>query len=1257
MKKFLLITGYIFAGFILCFYLAFLFVLPNVINLNEYVPEVQKLVKDNSGLNIDLTDIKLFTTPLLEAGIKSDGIKITNPDNSTVFSSDELKAKIFLPSLLWYQVFATKIKVENPFVNAEIIDSEQYKAVRTYEDFVNNRRKDKLANPEKYEIQSSSKNSFDISKIKITLPNIKLHNYLVVANDVKTGHNISLSGSELKLAYLNGKKAKLKTDANFSSDDTKKISANLDINTFLPKFTPAPKEEEDLEAVFAVPFVNPVTAYQKYELKSNINSKLKIRQDKKSKKIKLYGFANIDNTTLKISDLQLPESHFRLKSRKYYSEIDTNLFVTDKEYINILSKINYGRKPFLDLTMNSNQVYLDNILKIAQAYLDSVNIQNDIKNMTASGYLLADANIRTNYKSMVSEGKIFVKNGNITNSGKNILFDRINADLYLDGNELMIKNTSLSVNNRPLSISGRIDSDSIANLYIKGGKIPLTGLYNAFAPRDIKNKYSLNSGFLTVDTKINGKIDNLMAILKSNIENLDFRDRAGEFVITNKSMRLGFANYSGELHGRLNNTGFNAKFPKRHSVIKNEELKIDLDNDKITIHPSNVSFNKNSIINISGGITEAFSKMNAVFTANGKFSASDLGDVLLQTAVPYFDIKGFLPFRAKCFINGNKLKAIAQGASDPQNYITPVNMDDFRGKQTIAQFVIDKNKNTLKISNTGLFTRTLGKALSDNLAANTRGAKEIIKVRGIISNLNSQPFVSLIKIVFPNEMSGSVHILKKSRFTMGGNLHIFGKPENLKITGKIDLKKLSFPELLTTMDRVIIDMGSKQVTSRAHRINANGNDISIIAISDWDKIFNLDFNNVKIFSRYIDVNKILKVPQAGEKAFPGSAKEVRNDNGVRPDNPVKIKDGSLRLNKIVMDNLQINNTSSKLRMNKSTVYLDKLKTKPFGGEVFGDVSYHILDSKVRAKVSGQNFDIEKVLLDVMNMKDMLSGTANFIADIVFEGTDITNQLKSLKGFIDFNVVNGQLGPFGKIENFLMAENIRENAFFSSTIGSVITNLVTFDTSRYNSLFGHLTFENGFVNISPVKSQGNVMSMFIIGKAGLLDNSADMKVRIKLASAFSDKLGPLANINPINIVKKTPGLNIVAVKMFALFCEEVSEEEMSAIPELGEGKSDENATKIQIKLRGDTRKPLKMIKSFKWLALDSEIQSAKEFVDTLPTPEAGEENLSVEELVQLREQQAQEKAAIQAQNKAEAEAKRPLNRLKNAIKKDKNEISK
>ena len=57
------------------------------------------------------------------------------------------------------------------------------------------------------------------------------------------------------------------------------------------------------------------------------------------------------------------------------------------------------------------------------------------------------------------------------------------------------------------------------------------------------------------------------------------------------------------------------------------------------------------------------------------------------------------------------------------------------------------------------------------------------------------------------------------------------------------------------------------------------------------------------------------------------------------------------------------------------------------------------------------------------------------------------------------------------------------------------------------------------------------------------------------------------------------MNIVAVKTFALFCEEISEKEMNAIPHLAENKTDENATKFQIVLKGDTRKPLRMIKSF------------------------------------------------------------------------------
>ena len=75
MKKVLLITGYIFVGVFVCLYLGFLFVLPNVIDLNKYTPQIQKLVKENSGFNIDLQGLSLVTTPLLEVGIKTNTLE------------------------------------------------------------------------------------------------------------------------------------------------------------------------------------------------------------------------------------------------------------------------------------------------------------------------------------------------------------------------------------------------------------------------------------------------------------------------------------------------------------------------------------------------------------------------------------------------------------------------------------------------------------------------------------------------------------------------------------------------------------------------------------------------------------------------------------------------------------------------------------------------------------------------------------------------------------------------------------------------------------------------------------------------------------------------------------------------------------------------------------------------------------------------------------------------------------------------------
>lgn len=107
------------------------------IDLNVYKSQIQQLVADNTGLNIDFDKVDVITTPWLEAGIKTKNIKVTLPDNSVLFSADSFKGKVFLPSLLWLSVRVSCAEIESPILNVEIINGEKYKVAKVYEDLVN----------------------------------------------------------------------------------------------------------------------------------------------------------------------------------------------------------------------------------------------------------------------------------------------------------------------------------------------------------------------------------------------------------------------------------------------------------------------------------------------------------------------------------------------------------------------------------------------------------------------------------------------------------------------------------------------------------------------------------------------------------------------------------------------------------------------------------------------------------------------------------------------------------------------------------------------------------------------------------------------------------------------------------------------------------------------------------------------------------------------------------------------------------------
>ena len=732
--------------------------------------------------------------------------------------------------------------------------------------------------------------------------------------------------------------------------------------------------------------------------------------------------------------------------------------------------------------------------------------------MSAGGYLQSDFRVKTNFKTLESQGNFVVRDGNIYDRNVGLLFEDINANFLLDNNMLQVKDTHVLINKQPLNVSGKIDETSLADVKIDADRIPLSGLYLAFAPKEIKNAYDLRSGYLSLKAKMTGEIKDLIVLAKADVENFVFADKLNNFVVSNKLARFGIINTPALLRGKFKNQGFALTLPATNSVISDDLLIADFNDKDIALRDSKLRLNKDSIITFNAQVFDYLTNPDIKFVADGKLFDTDLKTLVGEVVAPYLHSNGGIPVKANLTSKGKKLKAVVQLQSSADSFITPVKINQLEGKNMLAQFLLEKNADVIKVYKSGLFVRKPNAEFRDELSTNLLNAREIIGIRAMVSNLSTTPFINLLKVIIKEDLNGSICIFPKSRFTASGKLHAYGKIEDPKISGDFKVRNISIPELMTTVRDVALDMGTSDVSLNVRDVVANGSDFNVNILTNWDLLKDSKIADVRVNSKLIDLDKLLKVSEAAIAILPKAP--APNVNAEPADIPVEVLNGGINLRKITTGDIVVKNTTGKISLFDNVFYLDNLKTNPIGGDVVGNVSMNLVTTDMVAKLVGKNFDMEKVLLDAMQMKDMLSGDMNFIADVTLSGVAMVEQMESLKGYVDFNIVDGQLGPFGKLENFLMAENIRENPFFSSTIGSIITNIVTIDTSHFNELYGHMTFDGGFADIAPIKSQGDVMSLYIAGKVGLVDSSADMKVRGKLGSMISDSLGPLANINTV-----------------------------------------------------------------------------------------------------------------------------------------------
>lgn len=1193
MKKFWIIFGSIIGGFAVLVYLAFLFVLPNAVNLNQYKPMVQQLVKEQIPLNVDFENAKITTTPFLSVGVKADKLSVQFDDGTTLFSADNAKVRVALPSLLLLTVKVSTAEVNNPKLNFTIVDGKQFKILMLVEKLLQ-QQEEKITEDKTVVAETS----FDPSIIRIKVPNVRINNYDVKISDEKSGHNLELKGDCLKLAYLNGKVFKAKTNAEFFSDNNKNITADIDINSFIPVSEKLDEEDDKPERV-ELPFINPVLAYREYDLKSNLATKLKIRE--KDGLIKLNGFLNVDNTTLRLADYNLPECYFHGVFKGTKGDIDTTISVARDENIKLNGAFDYGKNKKLDMAVNTDKIYFQDLITLAKAYLDSLHIKNDLNLIKGTGYLEANANVKTNLKKLVSDGKILVRNGGIVNKNINLGITKTNVNMLLDNNNLDIKDTYTYINNAILEAEGTINENSVADVKIFADRVPIPGLYRAFAPNDVKRSININNGNVTLSAALTGKLKEALCNAKVNVTGFLMQDKSNSFRVMNDDLEINVNTYAKENKNTIDiiNKGLTVLLPQTNSTIKDNVLKVNIDGTKLTLNPTDVLLNNTSKITFDGVINS--DKKDPIFKISGRggLIAEDLKKFAGAQAAPFIEAKGQIPLELSVNGDTKRQNLILRLLASPENYITPVTFSQTYGKNSVLQAKVDFKGDRLKIKETGLFTRTTSTDEEGNVK---EILKEIAGINGTITNLNSIPFINVIRVNIPEELSGKLCGFRDAGFNLNGKMHIYGNSNSPRIRGNFNIKNLYIKDLLTTMNNLALDFKGKTLNVNARNILLNGSDISSQLDMSLEPSDILKITNLRVNSNNIDLDKLMMVATAASRIVPASNNTV---SSAPVDIPVSVRNSSINLKHIKTGNINVYNTTAGIVLHRNIFYINNLRTKAFEGNMDGRISMNLLNNLLKIEVNGNNLNSEKMFLDAAGLKDALSGKMEFSTDLLINAgaSDYNEQMKSLTGKINFSIKDGQFGPFGKLENLILAENIRESQFFQTALGGILSGLTSIDTTHYKELKGSMFFNDGIVTLEPITSDGNVLTMHISGNFDLLKNTADMKVRGRLASMISNVLGPIANVNPVNLVKVTPGLNVASAKLFSLFTETVTQEELDAIPAFGTKTDNFNATNFQVVVRGDVNKPMTLVKSFKWLALQSQIDSAEAFVETLPEPDS------------------------------------------------------
>lgn len=483
-------------------YLAFLFVLPNCVNLNNYAPSIEKAFFDKTNLKIYLNDINITTSWDLKL---SATVKKADLFNQEKFAQiNNLHFKIALVPLIFKKIEICNIEADKFLAN---IDDELLTKIPTQK-----------VDRENYQLSEK------FADVKVGLYRIS---YL------KGKNNYTIKGHDLDITeFLINKNVKIKTNGSVILNGVEHITYDVKLTPKLLDFLHQQKEDSEKSQLDLIECLDNIL---KYKVFCNINSNLNISGDKDD--IKLKGNVNVDNLQLTCEGKKSLPSNIDLKFNNKKVAIEAILRVSKQAKLNINGLFDNDKSKKVDLNVISDDINIEEISALIKTIGKSFGIEQ-LQEFDLKGHLRANFNIKSDLKKVNSTGYLSIKNASVYDKKYKILVDKINTDIDFSRDSININKAVAELEKQPITINGKINHEAYANITVLSNDLKLKNISGI-------NKLSAGNaldGILTFNVSIIGQLKNAVPKLSANIKNLCAVDKK-----TKARLNVASVNINGDL--------------------------------------------------------------------------------------------------------------------------------------------------------------------------------------------------------------------------------------------------------------------------------------------------------------------------------------------------------------------------------------------------------------------------------------------------------------------------------------------------------------------------------------------------------------------------------------------------------------------------------------------------------------------------------------------------------------------------------------